>query len=383
MEFYFHELDESVLILSADGGLNADTAGEFVGQLERMVDAGVTKIIVDCTRLEYISSYGIGVLVRLHKRLAQHGGDVKIAAARSMVLQALTLLRMGKLFEIYPDVNQARLAFRDKGSKLRASRGGDAEGGELRTAVGPKRISSDPVLSPGWFRRNLMSRSLPIVFLARHGETAWTITGQHTGQRSDLPLTARGERNARRLGERLGGLAFARVWTSPLQRAARTCELAGYKNVAEVDGDLVEWDYGQYEGRTGAQIRAARPDWDVFRDGCPGGETPDQIAARADRVIARVRAAATDAAARTAADAATHAPPLPARSVDAQPAPADVLLFSSGHFLRILTARWLGLDASAGRFFLLDTASLSALSYEHNESKPAVRFWNDTRHVGE
>ena len=115
MEFYFHELDESVLILSADGGLNADTAGEFVGQLERMVDAGVTKIIVDCTRLEYISSYGVGVLVRLHNRLAQHGGDVKIAAARSMVLQALTLLRMGKLFEIYPDVNQARLAFRDKG----------------------------------------------------------------------------------------------------------------------------------------------------------------------------------------------------------------------------------------------------------------------------
>ena len=112
MEFYFHELDKDVVILSADGGLNSDTAGEFVAQLETLVDSGIKQIIVDCTRLEYISSYGIGVLVRLHNKLAKHGGDVKVAAAQSKVLQVLTLMRMGKVFEIYPDVNAARLAFR-------------------------------------------------------------------------------------------------------------------------------------------------------------------------------------------------------------------------------------------------------------------------------
>ena len=117
MEFFFHELDKSLLILSADGGLNADTAAEFVAQLETLVDGGVKQIIVDCTRLDYISSYGIGVLVRLHNKLAKHGGDVKIAAPKSMVLQALTIMRMGRLFEIYPDVNQARLAFRPRDAK--------------------------------------------------------------------------------------------------------------------------------------------------------------------------------------------------------------------------------------------------------------------------
>jgi anti-anti-sigma factor len=117
MEFFFHELDKSVLILSADGGLNADTAVEFVSQLETLVDGGVTQIIVDCTRLDYISSYGVGVLVRLHNKLGKHGGDVKIAAPKSMVLQALTIMRMGKLFEIYPDVNQARLAFRPRAAR--------------------------------------------------------------------------------------------------------------------------------------------------------------------------------------------------------------------------------------------------------------------------
>ena len=117
MEFYFHEVDKSVLILSADGGLNADTAAEFVSQLETLIDGGVKQIIVDCTRLEAISSYGVGVLARLHNKLAKHGGDVKVAAARSMVLQALTLMRMGKLFDIYPDVNQAKLAFRPKNPK--------------------------------------------------------------------------------------------------------------------------------------------------------------------------------------------------------------------------------------------------------------------------
>ena len=126
-----------------------------------------------------------------------------------------------------------------------------------------------------------MSRTaLPSIYLARHGETAWTISRQHTG-RTDLPLTERGEGNARRLGERLRGLAFARVWTSPLQRAARTCELAGFAAKAEVDPDLLEWDYGRYEGRRTAEILAERPDWQLFRDGCPGGESPQEVAARA------------------------------------------------------------------------------------------------------
>src|SRR6516162_2284800 len=138
-----------------------------------------------------------------------------------------------------------------------------------------------------------VNQVLPIVYLARHGETAWTLSGQHTGL-TDLPLTEAGERNARRLGERLKGLNFAKVFTSPLQRAVRTCELAGFAAVANVDCDLVEWDYGEYEGRRGAEIRAERPDWQLFRDGCPGGETPRQVAARADRVVSRIRAVPGD-----------------------------------------------------------------------------------------
>ena len=144
------------------------------------------------------------------------------------------------------------------------------------------------------------------------------------------------------------------MFTSPLQRAARTCELAGFKAAAEIDQDLVEWNYGAYEGRRTIEIRADRPDWQLFRDGCPGGESPEQVGARADRVISRVRAIA-----------------------------GDVLIFSSGHFLRVLTARWLGLEPAAGRFFALDTASLSELGYEHSLSAPVIRLWNDTRHVGE
>jgi probable phosphoglycerate mutase len=198
-----------------------------------------------------------------------------------------------------------------------------------------------------------MSESLPTIYLARHGETAWSVSGQHTG-RTDIPLTERGERNARRLGERLRGLTFVKVLTSPLQRARRTCELAGFGPVAEIDADLLEWDYGEYEGLTSAQIHAKRPDWNLFRDGCPGGETPDHIGARADGVVHKLRAMN-----------------------------GDVLLFSSGHFLRVLTARWLGLEPAGARFFLLGTASLSALSYEHNQSEPAIRFWDDTRHVGD
>jgi broad specificity phosphatase PhoE len=196
-----------------------------------------------------------------------------------------------------------------------------------------------------------MSEGLPVMYLARHGETAWSLSGQHTGL-TDLPLTERGERNARRLGARLNGLRFAKVFTSPLQRAARTCELAGFGAMAEVDRDLMEWNYGQYEGRRTAEIHAERPDWQLFRDGCPGGESPDQVGARADRVVSRVRAVQ-----------------------------GDVLLFSSGHFLRVLTARWLGLEPGAGQYFLLSTASLSALSYEHNRSEPVIRLWNEIRHV--
>ncbi len=198
-----------------------------------------------------------------------------------------------------------------------------------------------------------MTETLPVIYLARHGETAWSLAGQHTGL-TDLPLTGRGERNARRLGERLRGLIFAKVFTSPLQRASRTCELAGFGTAAEIDRDLVEWNYGQYEGRRTAEILTERPDWDLFRDGCPGGETPDQVGARADRVMSRVRAIR-----------------------------GDILLFSSGHLLRVLAARWLGLEPASGRFFLLNTASLSALGYEHNLSQPVIRLWDDTRHVGE
>jgi len=198
-----------------------------------------------------------------------------------------------------------------------------------------------------------MSEILPVLYLARHGETAWTLTGQHTGA-TDLPLTERGERNARLLGKRLAGLTFAKVFTSPLQRASRTCELAGFAAVAEVDHNLVEWNYGKYEGLRTAEIHATRPEWQLFRDGCPGGESPDQVAARADQVVSRVRAIK-----------------------------GNVLIFSSGHFLRMLTARWLGLEPARGRLFMLSTASLSALGYEHNLSEPVIRFWNDTQHVSD
>jgi broad specificity phosphatase PhoE len=196
-----------------------------------------------------------------------------------------------------------------------------------------------------------MSNALPVIYLARHGETAWSLTGQHTGL-TDLPLTERGEQNARALGKRLIGLNFAKVFTSPLQRAVRTCELAGFKAVAEVDRDLLEWNYGRYEGRLTSEIHAERPDWELFRDGCPGGESPDQVNARADCVLRRALADR-----------------------------ADVLLFSSGHFLRALAARWLKLEPAGGRYLLLSTASLSVLGYEHNLSQPVIRLWNDTRHV--
>src|SRR5882757_5416879 len=156
------------------------------------------------------------------------------------------------------------------------------------------------------------------LWLIRHGETEWTVSRRHTGL-TDLPLTVAGETQAKALRSRLNGVSFARVFYSPLQRAARTCELAGYGSVAEADQDLVEWNYGDYEGKMRPEILAEQPDWIIFRDGCPHGESPMVVAVRADRVLSRIR------------------------TVN-----GTVALFSSGHFLRVLITRWLGLDPSAG-----------------------------------
>jgi len=197
-----------------------------------------------------------------------------------------------------------------------------------------------------------MGLCFQIAYLARHSETAWSLTGQHTGL-TDLPLTEHGEHTAQRLGARLKGMTFAKVLTSPLKRAARTCELAGFGAVAEIDRDLMEWDYGKYEGLRTAEIREKRPNWDLFRDGCPGGESPKEVAARADLVVNRVRRIQ-----------------------------GDVLLFTSGHFMRVLAARWLGIEPSVNSsHFMLSTASLSAVGYENEISRPVIRFWNDTNHL--
>jgi broad specificity phosphatase PhoE len=193
-----------------------------------------------------------------------------------------------------------------------------------------------------------MDGKFPVVHLVRHCETAWSLSGRHTGL-TDLPLTERGQRDAARLRERLAGLAPARIFTSPLQRAVQTCELAGFRSRAETDPDLVEWDYGKYEGRTTAEILAERPGWQLFRDGCPQGESPAQIGARADRVVHRLRTI-----------------------------PGNVLLFSSGHFLAVLAVRWLGIETANGRFFPLDAGSLSALGYGHDFSQLVIRLWNDS-----
>jgi broad specificity phosphatase PhoE len=224
------------------------------------------------------------------------------------------------------------------------------------TGGGSQRISLKQIDDPTiWIRpqENIVSEALSIAYLARHGETAWSLSGQHTG-RTDLPLTERGERQAEALGGRLRRLTFAKVLASPLRRATRTAELAGFANSAEIDPDLAEWDYGRYEGRRTAEILAERPGWLLFRDGCPEGESAVQVGARADRVIERVRA--------------VH---------------GNALLFSSGHILRVLAARWLGLEAAAGRHFLLGTASLSILDHEHNNlAEPVIRLWNEIGEVG-
>jgi len=192
-----------------------------------------------------------------------------------------------------------------------------------------------------------LSTELPKMYLARHGETAWSVTGQHTGL-TDLPLNAQGERNARRLSDRLAGLSFAGVFTSPLQRARRTSELAGFGNRAKVDADMVEWNYGDYEGLTTADVHKERPDWNLFRDGCPHGESAADVGARADRVIARLRAIK-----------------------------GDTLVFGHRHFLCVLAVRWIGLPAASGDRLVLSEASVSALGYNHTLAEPVIRLWNE------
>ncbi len=192
-----------------------------------------------------------------------------------------------------------------------------------------------------------MSSDLPKLYLARHGDTAWTDSGRHTG-RTDLPLNECGETHARQLGERLGGLSFVRVFTSPLKRASRTCELAGFGSKAEIDSDLLEWDYGSFEGVRTSDIQRDHPGWELFHDGCPGGETPQDVAARADRFIAKVHSIA-----------------------------GEVLAFSSGHIIRMIAARWNGLAPGAGRVFFCRPASVGVLGFEHeSRDQPIIRLWN-------
>jgi broad specificity phosphatase PhoE len=192
-----------------------------------------------------------------------------------------------------------------------------------------------------------MSSALPRLYLARHGDTAWSDSKQHTG-RTDLPLNKRGEEHARQLGERLRRFSFARVFTSPLQRASKTCELAGFGAVANVDTDLLEWDYGRFEGKRTSDIIKERAGWELFRDGCPDGESPENVANRADRFLGRVHAIT-----------------------------GDVLAFSSGHIIRMIAARWLGAAPAAGRYFFCDPASVGVLGFEHNSPDQAIiRLWN-------
>lgn len=196
--------------------------------------------------------------------------------------------------------------------------------------------------------RNHWSLAMSLrLYLVRHGETEWSLSGQYTG-RADIPLTAHGEREARELGRRIRDVRFTRVLTSPLKRAQQTCVLAGLTPASEIEPDLAEWDNGDDEGRTPADILATRPDWNLFRDGSPHGETPDQISDRADHLIRRI--GAWD---------------------------GNIALFSHGHFGRVLVARWIGLSVVQAEHFLLNTASLSILCYEHDcTDQPAIALWN-------
>jgi broad specificity phosphatase PhoE len=184
------------------------------------------------------------------------------------------------------------------------------------------------------------------VVLVRHGETEWSRGGKHTG-RTNVPLTERGRRQAKAVGEAVRNREFAVMLTSPLGRALETCRLAGFDDRAERRDELMEWDYGAYEGRTTLEIREERPGWSLWRDGVPGGETSEEVGARVDGVIAEARSAA-----------------------------GDVLLFAHGHLLRVLTARWLGLEPAEGRLFALDPATLSTLGYERETS--VIRLWNQS-----
>ena len=194
-----------------------------------------------------------------------------------------------------------------------------------------------------------MSDALSKVYLVRHGETAWSVSGQATG-RTDLPLTEQGERKACELSAYLKNVRFDQVLTSPLQRARRTALLAGFGESAQVDADLTEWDYGAYEGRRTSEIRAERPGWRLFEDGCPGGEKLAAVSERADHVIARTRALT-----------------------------GNVLVFAHWDILRILAVRWLGLHAVEARHFYLTTASVSILGYHHGLDEPVIHLWNDAR----
>jgi len=190
------------------------------------------------------------------------------------------------------------------------------------------------------------------IFLIRHGETSWSLAGRHTS-RTDLPLTENGERRALRLRERLRDVSFTHVLTSPLRRARQTCELAGFGSMARVEPELREWDYGDYEGRTTAEIRTQRPKWDLFQDGSLHGEPVEQISQRADRVVAVIR-----------------------------PLDGIVAVFSHGHFLRALAVRWLGLPVPDGRHLALDTGALSILGYERpDQETPVIALWNSTSAV--
>ncbi|MBB3146619.1 putative phosphoglycerate mutase [Phyllobacterium trifolii] len=191
-----------------------------------------------------------------------------------------------------------------------------------------------------------MSSAFPEIYLVRHGETEWSASGKHTG-RTDIPLTPAGEEAARHIAVRLSGLTFSAVWSSPSQRASKTCALAGFGSQAVTKAELAEWDYGAYEGLTTKQILAERPGWRLFRDGCPRGELTSDVGARADLIIGQLRQ--TD---------------------------GTFLIFSSSHFLRVLAARWLGLQPEAGGLFVLDTASISILGYEHDLTEPVIRRWN-------
>lgn len=192
-----------------------------------------------------------------------------------------------------------------------------------------------------------MTEAFPMIYLVRHGETEWSRSRRHTG-RTDIGLTEEGEASARQLAARLHGNDVSAVWSSPSRRARRTCELAGFTSGVVVKEDLQEWDYGDYEGITTKDILLSQPAWQLFRDGAPGGESVSEVGARADRVVR-----------------------------DLRQLEQSVLIFSSSHFLRVLAVRWLGMPAQQGQSFVLDTATVSVLGYEHNLEEPVIRRWNE------